>query len=185
MPEAVRYIIPTEELTLTDIKAFRSQAVEAGIARAIAKKLINNRADAVVREAQPAADFGCATDAWLTTPLAVVNTPVSVFPAAAGNPLLGPTRIAVFYKVGVNTAPNPITLLSFREGAGAGTTYAVFNTEVLDTKLETDGYFTEPVVFDNQRVINIVVTPRVATLLAARVILGCFIIEPRGAILSV
>jgi len=182
---AVRFIIPTEELTLTDMKGFKASAIEAGIARAIAKTLIKNRDEAVVREAQPAADFGCATDAWLTTPLAVVNTQYSVFPAAAGNPLLGPTRIAVFYKVGVNTAPNPVTLLSFREGAGAGTTYAVLNTEVLDTKMETDGYFTEPVVYDNQRVLNIVVTARVATLVAARVILGCFIIEPRGGVVSI
>ena len=180
-----RYLVPTSELTLTDIKEFRQRAIDAGIARAISKKLITSAAEAVAREAQPVADFGTATDQWLSTPLAAVNTPYSVFPAAAGNPLLGVTRIAVFYKVSIGTAPNPISLLSFREGAGAGTTYAVFNTEVLDAKDESDGYFTEPVVYDNQRVLNIVATCRVATALAARIILGCFIIEPRGPVLSV
>jgi len=170
------YLIPTEELTLSDIKAFRGGAAEAGIAMAI-KHSIGARDGLVVRAAENIADFTTTLDQWNTAALNVVGTNYTVFNGAA-NPTLAVNKVAVFYKVGIETAPNPVGLLSFRRGAAAGTTLAVFDTEQLVNKLTSDGYFSEPVVYGPQTVLNVVVMARIATLLLARVQLGCFIIEP-------
>ena len=177
------YIIPTDELTIQEMTAMRGRAQVAAKLRA--SRLLNVPESSLeFRHAETVADFGCATDQWNTTPLAAVNTAYSVFPAAAGNPVLGVRRIAVFYKCGVETVPSPVSLLSFRQGAAAGTTRAVFDLEQLVNKTQVDGYFSEVVVYDPQEVLNIVVTCRIATGLLARVTLGCWIVEPVGAITS-
>jgi len=181
------YLIPTEEITLTDRKDFRNRAIEAGIRRAIALKVIGDRTQAEVREADPVTDFGCGVGGWQTMPLLVVGNQYSVFATAvpaALTPQLAVNRLAIFYKVGVETAPTPVQILQFREGVAAGSTYGWFDLEGLATKLEPEGYLSEPMVYDPQRVLNIVVVARIATLAQARVRLGCFIIEPKGPVVS-
>ena len=175
------YIIPTNELTLTDIRGFRSAAVEAGIAAATPPKgaIASSREGLIVRAGQQIADFlqAATQEFWQTPALAVLGNPYSVFGASA-TPQLGNNKLAIFYKAGIETAPSPVSLLSFRQGATAGTTKAVFDLEQLVTKMEVEGYFTEPVVFLPQAVMNIVVTCRIVTNLLARVPLGVFIVEP-------
>ena len=181
------YIVPTNELTLTQQNAAREKAVEAGIKRAIATKAIAGRDQAVVRECDNVVDFGCGVGGWLTMPLLVVGGLYSVFATAvpaALTPTLAVNRVAVFYKVNLEEWPIAVNLLSFREGATAGSTLAVFDLEGLTDKLETEGYFTEPISYDPQRVLNIIVTCRIVTNLQARVRLGCFIIEPSGPVIS-
>ena len=178
------YIIPTDELTITDQRTLRGAAVDAAVLRALKLKIATSREELVVRHAQNVADFGSAVESWNTTPLAVVTTNYSIWPAAAGNPTLAVNRLAVFYKCGVETVPSPVSLLSFRVGAAAGTTKAIFDLEQLVNKTEVDGYFSEPVVYDPQQVLNIVVNARIATLVLARVTLGCFIVEPLQGIIS-
>lgn len=170
-------LLPTEELTLTDRKNFRAAALEAGIARAIAAS-IGTREGLVYREWQNIADAGVAAtqEAWLTAALAVVGTDYSVFRAIAA-PILANNKVVVWWGVGIATVPNPVCRLAFRVGAGAGTTKAVFDLERLDTLITPDGYFSEPILYNPQQVLNIVVMARVVAA-AARVILHGYVIEP-------
>lgn len=177
------YVIPTDELTLTDIRNFREGAVEAGLRRAVDLKIVSSKSELRHRVAQNIADFGTALDQWNTPALAAVGTLYSVFQAIP-TPTLANNRVAVFYKVGVETAPIPVSLLWFQVGAAAGTTKDVVDLEQLAVKLAPDGYLSEPVVYDPQQVLNIRVVCRIATGLLARVILGCFIIEPGQQIIS-
>jgi len=179
----LKVINPVEDLTLTDRQNHRMRAINAGLDRAVAKGIAPSRDELIVRHAQNIADFGTAADQWLTAALAVVGTAYTVFNNIA-TPTLATTRVAVFYKATVVTAPIPVSILSFREGAAAGTTKAVYDLEQLDGYLVPSGYLSEPVVYDPQQVLNVVATARIATGAQCRLILGCYIIEPKGAVIS-
>ena len=177
------YLIPVNEAQIVNEELQRARAEEAGFVRAIAAAIGGGkRANLISRDAQNTLDFGTATDQWNTTPLAVLNPAYSVFPVAAGVPVLAATKVAVFYRVGVETAPIPVSLLSFRLNAAAGSTLGVFDLEQLANKLEPVGYFSDPIVYGPLEGMNIVVTCRIVTALLARIQLGCLIIEPRGNI---
>ena len=182
-------IIPSDQLTLTEKARKRQEAVTAGIARAV-KKLSLTEKELVYRQAQNIADFGTVgREQWLTATLAAINTPYSVWttlaaPAVGLTPALANNRVAVFYSVAVLTVPNPVSLLSFRKGAAAGTTLAVFDLEQIEAQLITEGYFSLPVEYDPQDVLNVIVTSKIATGAQAAVVLGCYIIEPVGTTIS-
>jgi len=182
-------IIPSDQLTLTEKARLRRDAVERGIDRAVVK-LGASRAELTYRHAQNIADFGTTgREQWLTATLAAVNTQYSVWttlaaPAVGLVPQLANNKVAVFYSVAVLTVPNPVSLLSFRLGAAAGTTKAVFDLEQIEAQLICEGYFSLPVPYDPQDVLNVVVTSKIATAAQAAVVLGCYIIEPVGTTIS-
>lgn len=177
-------LLPKGELTLTDMKAFRMAAIEAGINRAINLKVAPNREGLDVRHFENIFDAAAALDQWNTAALAVVGTAYSVFQAAAA-PTLAANKLAVFYKVGVESvAPWPVSLLTFRDGPATGNIRYEFDLEQIINALEAEGYFSEPVIIDPQRQFAVQVTARVATGVLARVQLGAFIIEPKGQRLS-
>lgn len=182
-------IIPSDQMTLTAKETKRRDARESGIARAMTK-LGLARTELTYRHAQNIADFGTVgREQWLTATLAAINTPYSVWttlaaPAVGLTPALANNRVAVFYSAAVLTAPNPVSLLSFRKGAAAGTTLAVFDLEQIEAQLITEGYFSLPIAYDPQDVLNVVVTSKIATGLQAAVVLGCYIIEPVGTTIS-
>jgi hypothetical protein len=182
-PAELKILNPVEELTLTDRQQFRVNAIMAGVQRALDKKVAPSAAELVVRAPANIADFVTALDRWQTAPLVTVDTSYSVFQAVAAPQVLI-TQVVVFYKVTVATAPIPVERITFREGTNATTTRAFFDLEQLDGYLIPSGYFSEPIVYDPQQIMNIVVKTRIATGLAANVILGGFIIEPKGANIS-
>lgn len=187
--QQLSFIRPTEELENDPgkIAILIRQAIDLGTNRAIAAKAIVSKEQSKVREVDPVVDFGAGVGGWITMPLNAVGTQYSCICTAvpvALTPQLANNRVAVFYKVSVETAGFPVSQLSFREGAVATTTLAVFDLEGLASTLKADGYFTEPVIYDPQKVLNIVVTARIATTVFARVRLGCFIIEPGGSVIS-
>ena len=188
MPYQRSYVIPTEEMTLSDTKEIRDKAGAKGIARALALKIATSEDQLLVREIDNVVDFGCGVGGWLTMPLLVVGNLYSVFATAvpaALTPALAVNRIVVFYKVGLDMPfPLPVDQLLFREGVVPGTTYAVFDLEGLATKLVSDGYLTYLPVYDPQRVLNVVVRCRIVTAAQARVRVGGFIIEPTGPVIS-
>lgn len=178
------YAIPTNELTLTDIKTFRSQAIEAGIARALSLGVVRSRQELVVREAHPLTDF---PGAWLT------EYYISAAPGAVGwmwagdgaaVGLLPVAKVAVFYKC-ADAAANPLfTAVRFRVGAtGASTKASFFIQLMVDNKLETDVYFSEPIVYDPQDSLFIQAYARLGGA-AEELSFGCFIVEKVGATIS-
>jgi hypothetical protein len=179
-------LLPSDQLTLTQKAALRAGAVTNGIDRAVALKIMPTSAQLSYRQFQNIADGGTVgRERWLTANLAVVNTPYSVWttlaaPAVGLVPQLANNKLCVFWGVAVITTPNPVSLLSFRLGVAAGTTYAVFNLEDLESQITSEGYFSEPVVYDNNAFMNVVVTSKIATGVQAEVVLLAYIIEPKG-----
>lgn len=176
-------LIPKEDLSLGQVSGFKQAAIAKGIERALARGIAGSEDELVCRHAQNIADFGTALDQWNTAALAAVGTAYSVFQAIAA-PALANNKVAVFYGVGIETAPNPVSLLNFRQGAAGGTTYAIYDCEQLNNGQRTEGYFSEPIWYDPSEVLNVTVTARIATALLARVQLYCYIIEPKGPIIS-
>jgi hypothetical protein len=187
------YIIPTNELSLTDMRAFRAAAIEAGINRALALGVARTREELIVRAALPSTDFGGAAIGWT---LEVYQGPAiaaagwgSVFNAGAV-PLFAPTlansKVAVFYKFADYDAAPAITGLRFRVGGTGATTRASFFLQLeVNSKLEPDVYFTEPVVYDPQDVVYI--EAYYNAVLAAgdeQFAFGAFIVERAGATVS-
>ncbi|MDD4986974.1 MAG: hypothetical protein PHQ43_14595 [Dehalococcoidales bacterium] len=207
----LNYIVPTGSMTLTDQKAYRQAAVAAGIERAADKGIgnirdeipgvnVNDRQARVnailkyletdnippsidVREFQPILDAGTALDQWNTAALAVVGTAYSCFQAIAA-PVMAANRLAVFYKVGIETVPLPVSRLIFRSGGAAGNIIGEFDLEQLVNRLETDGYLSEPVVIDPTGTFAAQVLCRIATGVLARVQLGGLIFEPAGSTIA-
>jgi hypothetical protein len=157
-----------------------------GFRRAVALKIAPTQEQLDYRMAQNILDFGTVgRERWQTANLAAINAPYSVWttlaaPAVGLTPLLAVTKVAVFWGVAVNTVPNPVSLISFRKGVTAVSTFATFNLEDLESQLVMEGYFSEPVTYDLNDVLNVVVTSKIATLVQAQVVLFCYIFERKG-----
>ena len=202
------YIIPVGAMTLTDQKDYRINAISAAIERASQKKIgsisdeipgysllgsMQQRIDSItnwlrlgntpksidVREPQPALDFACVIDDWQTPALAAVNTFYTIFNGVVA-PTLNAVRIAVWYGVAVETAAFPVSRLTWRTGGAAGNIIAEFDLEQLINRLESIGFFSEPVIFDPTLPYSGTVRCRIATGLLSRVQPMGFIIEPAG-----
>ena len=188
------YIIPTSELTLTDIKNFRQKAVDHGIARALKLGIASNPLELVVRDAFPHDDMGlAATNGWLTNnylsmAIPAANAWCSAFDSGAlpGTQIqLGASQLAVFYKF-ADTEDNPVVnAVRFRLGAAGASTLASFYLQLpTQSKIEPDVYFTEPVVYDPQSWLYIEVYPTGNIAGNEQIPFGCFIIEPTGGTVS-
>jgi len=190
------YAIPTNELTLGDIKGFKEKCLNAGIARAKAKGIAATEQELVWREAMPsfdlgllapnAAGFGYALDYYVTA--AAIGpgwVPAPGLVAFVGNPVLPLGRVAVFYKVYDSMADPQATAVRFL--IAAATTKASFFIQCfLDNKLEPEAWFSEPVVYDPGDAMNIDFYARAATIavVGEELGFGCFIIERIGAVVS-
>lgn len=181
------YPIATNELTLSDIKAFRGGAVEAGIARALKKAIAADRTELVVYEALPLTNF---PGAW-TTEQYITPAPAAVGWGWAGNGaavgVLPVGNVAVFYKCANSSAVVPPVFIAtrFRVGATGATTKAVFHFQLaIENKVESDVYFSEPVVYDPQDNVNIQVYSTAAAGAAENVAYGCFIVSRLGPEIS-
>jgi hypothetical protein len=208
-----QYIIPTGSMSQSKQEDYRIKAIAAGLVRAHDKKIasigdeeignysrlgtVEEKLTAVLRylqtggwprgfdarEAQPITDFGSALDQWNTAALAVVGTAYSCHQAVAA-PALAANRLAVYYKVGIETVALPVSRIIFRMNAANGNIVALFDLEQLVNRLETDGWFSEPVVIDPSQAHAVQVLCRIATGVLARVQLGCYIIEPAGTLIA-
>jgi len=186
------YIVPTNELTLSDIKTFRAAAVESGIIRALALGLARSREELVVRHALPGTDFGVATgwtiEQYRNPVIAAAGwgSPFDTGALPAFAPTLANSKVAVFYKFADYTAAPVISGVRFRVGGTGATTKATFFMQLeTGAKLEPDVYFTEPVTYDPQDVVYIEAyyTAGVAAL-GETFAFGCFIVERLGANVS-
>ena len=202
------YLIPIGSMTLTDQKEYRQNAIAAGIERASQKKIgaiadeISGYAQAINRDAriqlilnwikqgntpasidirapQPGLDFACVVDDWQTAVLAAVNTFYTIFNGVV-TPTLNAVRLAVWFGVGVETPLMPVSRLTWRSGGAAGNIIAEFDLEQLINRLETIGFFSEPVIFEPTLPYSGTVRCRTATAVLARVQPMGFLFEPSG-----
>ena len=181
------YPIATNELTLTDIKAFRGSAVEAGIARALHLAIASSRNELVVYEALPATNFNVAI--W-TLERYLTPAPAGAAWISAGDGTgvgtLPVGQVAVFYKAANSSAivPPLFTAVRFQVGLTGASTKAVFFIQLMvENKIESDVYFSEPVVYDPQDRLFIRAYATAAGA-AEPVSFGCFIVSRLGPEIS-
>lgn len=175
--------IPSGELTITDQKNLKEDAIKAGIDRALFKKLGSSASELAVREIRPSIDLPtafAAGDRW------IFPAPAAAVPAAFTvtnwiNERVPVNTILVFFGAAFESAAPEISELFFRSGpGGAGRTAAVFNVESCYTKMESDGYFSVPVTYDPQENCFIQVTNRIPIAAVGTIlILKGYAIEPR------
>jgi len=186
------YVIPTNELTLTDMKAFRGGAIEAGVQRALALGIARVREELVARDAFPRADFGTAATGWVTEHylsmvIPAINAWCSAFtlvlPGSAHQ--LGRAQVAVFYKFADSEAQPVVNAVRFREGATGASTKASFFLQLeTQVKLEPDVYFSEPVVYDPDDWLFIEIYPTGNLGGQENIPFGALIIERTGGTVS-
>lgn len=186
------YAIPTNELTLTDIKVFKNAAIDAGI-KAASEAGIGRPNQLVVREAFPFTDFGNNALGWLleqyTNPVIAAagwGSPFSAGALPGFVPQLQRTKVAVFYKFAVTNALPLVSGVRFRVGNTGATTKASFFIQLpTEAKLEPDIYFSEPVVYLPEDWIYIETYYTAAAGVGSQTIpFGCFIVERIGATVS-
>jgi hypothetical protein len=186
------YAVPTNELTLTDIKQFKTQAIEAGI-KAAMDSGIGQRNNLVVREAFPNQDFGNNALGWLTenyvNPVIAAlgwGSPFSAGAVPAFVPQLQRTKVAVFYKFANTNATPLVTGIRFRVGNTGASTKASFMIQLnTESKLEPDVYFSEPVVYLPEDFVYIEAYYSAACAAGSQTIpFGCFIVERIGSTVS-
>jgi len=176
------YTISPSELSLADRKAYLAQCQEAGIKRAMDKMGVA-RGELVVREALPLTDFpGAWTAEYYISGAVAAGWMFAGDGAAVG--VLPVGRVAVFYKA-ADASANPLfTAVRFRVGATGASTKALFYFQLpIDNKLESDLYFSEPIVYDPQDNVFIQAYARGAGP-AEELSFGCYIIEKLGANIS-
>jgi len=138
------------------------------------------------REFEPIIDAGAGAnlDFWYTAALAAIGTEYSITGAVSPCPAINRVkRIVVFYGVQVVTSPCPVNRLVFRRNtAVTGLLQAEFDLQQLATMLRVDGFFSEPVVWDNNTAYSVAALCQIATGVAANVIPKNFVIEPAGTV---
>ncbi len=182
------YPLATNELTLTDMKTFRGGAVQAGIARALHLAIATNPLELVVYEALPLTNMGAALytqENYITGALAAAGTWQSAGDGlGVGTVPVG--QVLVFYKAANAAAVVPplVTAVRFRVGATGASTKAVFMIQLMvENKMESDVYFSEPVVYDPQdRLFNQVYPTAIGA--AEPVSFGCFVVSRLGPEIS-
>ncbi len=187
------YVVPTNELTLTDIKKYKGDAINAGISRALALGIGRVETELVVRHALPFTDFGNGAVGWTIeeyrNPVIAAAGWGSAFDAGAlpaNAPTLATGKVAVFYKFADYSANPVITGVRFRIGGTGATTKGTFFLQLeTGAKLEPDVYFSEPVVYDPQDVVYIEnYYDGAIGALGEQFAFGAFIIERLGANIS-
>lgn len=187
------YVIPTNELSLADRKAFIAGAVEAGISRALALGVARGRDELVVREALPREDLGTAATGWVANNyLSMVIPAANAWCSAFSNGALpgtafqlARTQVAVFYKFADTEGAPVVTGLRFRVGVTGATTKSVFSIQLpTEAKLEPDLYFTEPVIYDPEDWLYIEIYPTGNIAGQEHIPFGCYIVERTGGTIS-
>jgi hypothetical protein len=174
--------IPSDEMSVTDKREMKNMAMKAGMTRALFKGFGSNPAELAVREIRPSIDLPtafAAGDRWIfpATPGAVAAFTTTVWI----NERVPVNTILVFYGVALESANPQISEILFRSGPnGAGRTAGVFNVESCYTKMESDGYLSMPITYDDQETIYVQVINRIAVPAAGTIVtLRGYAIEPR------
>jgi hypothetical protein len=117
---------------------------------------------------------------WLSMPLAAAGARYSVFAdvtPAALTPVVPNNACWVFYGVTIIDTTQAIKEMYFGVGNGP-VPKANFDLEKMYSKLETDGFFSIPVVYVPQDIVTCTVMSRIVTGIGFRVALKTLIVEP-------
>jgi len=172
-------VIGRDDLTTSQREQWRTRAADKAKGFAKQKLGVADPSQLDVRDWQNMLDAGTVLEQWRTAPLLVVNNNYTVFQAVVA-PVLAANKVAVFYGVGIEDVPLPVSQLVFRTGGINGNIMYQFDLEHMVNNLECVGYFSEPVVIGPTQPFAVQVVARIATLVFARVQLLAYTIEPKG-----
>ena len=198
------YIVQTDEVALARQEKYRADAQAKGFERALALSIATPGAldptqpwngkystmkarsfdyvnDIVLQTSGAALAAGLA--GWLTMACGVVGNPYSVFAnnaPAAIVPQVPATQVWVFYKYCIPYAITfPVSYLIMTSGQQGQFRKDEFDLEPCYSKLSTDGFFSDPVVYEKAEFCGATVRARVVGPAFAFVLQG-WVIEPRG-----
>ncbi len=198
------YIIQTDEVSLAEQAKYRANALRDGFEQALSLSIAtpgdpnpdhkwNGRYDHLKARAfdyvndivlaTSGAALAAGLAGWLTMPLAAVgtaysvfanNTPAAIFPQVPNN------QVWIFYKYCIPYATTfPVTYLIFTKGQAGQFRLDEFDLEPPYAKLSTDGFFSDPVVYDKTEYAGATVRARIVSAAIAFVLQG-WVIEPRA-----
>lgn len=179
------YLIPIGNISLARQEGIRQAAVVAGKQALIDAAVVKSMDASIDRDPDYRIDFvPAATRAgltgWLSQTFAAAATIYSLLADnanAALSPQVPNNAVWVFYGVHVVTLNRPATQLFFGVGNN-NIRKANFDLEKLYDQLETNGYFTNPVVFGPQDIVTIQVLSRLALGVGCNIVLDSIIVEP-------
>jgi len=189
------YVIPSAGLSLAAQERLRGLAermvkirLAAKLAIPQAKALDEINPAIIARDADYVTDFiPVATQAglagWLSMPLAAIAGMYSLFAnnvPAAITPTVLNNQAVVFYGVDIllaDAAGENVTQIIFGVG-NANNRRAQFDLEGLYPHMAVSGFFSQPVAYDPQEIINVQIRARIATGVGARVRLATLVAEP-------
>ena len=194
------YTISSWEISVDGRKTFRMLVQEAMLQRAVHRGIIKDRFEAEILTLRPK-DVGLKL--WRTPPQMPQEPTLWIDSPVANNKVLG------IYKVIQLSKKPKVTTLSLAVGASGATTKAVFDFEhvfsllpVLDKireykaklaiqttfgsvdQMVMEAYFTEPVIYDSQDILQIRVTSPEGNKKGDRLMLGGFVLEKIGMTVS-
>lgn len=135
------------------------------------------------REFQPNLDAGAgaALDWFFTANLVAVGAEYSCLGAVAVAPAAARIKkIVVWYKVLLNTNPPHVNRLLFRRNAAAGLLQAEFDLQQLFNQIRVEGFFSEPVIWDNNTAYAVNALCHIITNAPENVVITNFLFEPAG-----
>lgn len=181
------YLVAISQVSLADQQKQRTKAVMAGKQALIDASVVKNFDASIDRDPDYRIDFvPAATRAglvgWLSMPFAAAATVYSLLAdnvPAALTPQVPNNAVWVFYGVHMLTLNDPATQLYFGVGNN-NIRKANFDLEKLYDQQETNGYFTNPVVYGPQDIVNISLLSRIAlgAAVGCRCVLDSVIVEP-------
>lgn len=180
------FVLGVDELSLSDMRAFRKDAKERAIAEALKLAMAATREELVNRNIFPHTDLpdGYTNEVFITGAIAA-NTWTSVYDTAVV-PQLGTRKVMVIYKVVNMTAVPSITAIRFRLGAtGVSTLGWAHLEQIIDVKMTPECYLSEPIVYTKDQFVDIQCYARAAVPAAGeRLGFEGYIVEPLGEAIS-
>jgi len=174
------FLVPQEGMTLTAQNKYKEDAINFGVARMLALKLVTNQDDLTVRVIRAFTDFGVGTiteEEWRFNLALGLNAGALTVLARPAN------QIVVFWGID-NFDTNPeVTLVTFRTAAVGGTTKMMVDCQITRGLLTSSGFLSQPVVYDPQQNIIVDINADAASA-TQQCIFNGYIVEPRGQVLS-
>jgi len=152
------YLIPIGDMSLDDRKGTRANTDQVLINTAPRLAIRDMSADLVIRDSSPNVDLSLAAqDDWLVAGAGVVAAETAYTAFA-----LPQDKLIAFFGLGVENAPPGVSRVRFTLGAASGEVRGYFHLEQLYSRLETAGYFSEPIHYIRNEFIRILVMARIA-----------------------
>ena len=177
------FIVPVDNMTLTDQKSYKARAIAIGTSRMMELKLATSVDDLLVRLIRPNADWGVGVGAageenWrFNLAVAGLNANAVTVAARPAN------EIVVIFGIDNWDANPEVTLVTFKTAVAGGTTKMMIDMQLCRGYMNSAGFLSEPVVYDPQEPIFVDIA---ADAIAAtqQCIFNGYIITKRGQVVS-